>query len=206
MHSKIFFPDLFSTILYLGSLFQMPFPNGKSFEKHEAVTSLPGHPCLSELVNSVFEWQKLEKHEAVTSLLGHPCLPKLVNGVFEWQKFEKHEVVTSLPGHLYPPEFVNGISKWQKLEKHKAVTSLPSHLCPPEFCLPIDGLHVFRHNCPTTFLPIYDVNEKYLSYISVIFHRYYCLKLISAFRGIAHRGVSYCQIAFMGSMHFAVIA
>ncbi len=76
---------------------------------------------------------------------------------------------------------------------------------PLEFYLPIDGLHTFRRNYLTTSLPTYDVNEKYPTYMPVISHRCCCSKLVGAFRDVAHHGVSYCQRAFMGSMHFVAI-
>ncbi len=86
------------------------------------------------------------------------------------------------------------------LERHHYIP------CPLEFYLPIDGLYAFCRNYLTTSLPIYDVNEKYPTYMPVIFHCCCCSKLVSTFCGVAHYGVSYCQRVFMGSMHFVTIA
>ena len=72
--------------------------------------------------------------------------------------------------------------------------------------LPTNELYSFCRNCLTTFLTTYDVNEKYPSYMLIISCHYYCSKFVSAFCGMAHCGVFYCQKAFMGSMHCAAIA
>ena len=72
--------------------------------------------------------------------------------------------------------------------------------------LPINGLHLFCHNCLTTSLSTYDINEKYLLYILMISCHYCYSKLVGVFYGVAYCGVSYYQRVFMGSIHFAAIA
>ena len=72
--------------------------------------------------------------------------------------------------------------------------------------LPIDRLHLICRNCLTTFLPTYDVNKKYSSYIPMISCHCCCLKLVGAFRNVIYCGVFYCQRVFMGFMHFTTIA
>ena len=125
IHSGKFFLDHFFAILYLGSLFQMPFLNGKSLKSMRLL-------LLYQAIYTYRNW-------SITYLF-------------------------------------------------------------------IDGLHSFCHNCLTISLPTYNINEKHPTYMPVISRCCCYLKLVGAFRGVTYYGVSYCQKAFIGSMHFTTIA
>ena len=153
MHSEKFFPDHFFAILYLGSLFRMPFPNSKSLKNMRLLLLYQAiHACR----NLSIAFSNSKNLKSMRMLLLYHAI-------------------------------------------HASRNLLITYL-------PINELYSFCRNCLTIFLPIYDINEKYPSYIPMISCHYCYSKLVGAFRDMAHHDVFYCYKAFMSSIYFAAIA